>query len=284
MCVKQEGIELMEEQPDRSSRAHWFNRILRLILPVVVGIALIIAVLGLTGGLNRIIYRPLPMEWVDIPAGDFLMGSPETDPDAHLDEFPQHRVYLDAYRISRYLVTNQQYARCVRAGICENPSPLIENPAKADHPVVNVTWENARAFCNWNGARLPTEAEWEKAARGGLEGALYPWGDEIDCNLANYGDCVGGTSPVDSHAPNGYDIYDTAGNVWEWTADWWDGSYYRNSPEDNPTGPADGEYRVIRGGAWGEETSSMRAAHRLFNLPSYPHDFIGFRCACSIVH
>jgi formylglycine-generating enzyme required for sulfatase activity len=273
--------ELQQKRPRKFISSNWAIHLRLLILPVFVGVAFIIAILGVTGQLKRFLYRPLPIDWVDIPARVFLMGSPEGDPDAHLDEFPQHQVYLDAYQVSRYLVTNQQYLQCVRAGICNKTSPAIDDPEKADHPVVNITWKDAQAFCNWNGGRLLTEAEWEMAARGGLIGALYPWGDEIDCSLANYGDCVGGTSPVGDYDPNGYGLYDMAGNVWEWVADWDSGSYYRNSPDENPAGPAEGEYRVLRGGSWGNIESRIRVAHRLFNLPSYPHDFIGFRCASS---
>lgn len=264
---------------NKKQTAQGVNPVWWLMFAVLLGIAAIVAFMGFTGHLNHLFFRPLPLDWVDIPGRVFLMGSIEEDPAAHLDEFPQHLVYLDGYRINRYLVTNQQYAQCVQAGMCEKPSPAIDDPKKAHHPVVKVTWEDAQAFCEWNGGRLPTEAEWEMAARGGLTGALYPWGDEIDCQLANYGDCLGDTSPVDSHAPNGYGLHDMAGNVYEWVADWYDGSYYRYSPEENPGGPAKGENRVIRGGSWGEDQRSMRVALRHWNLPAYPQNFIGFRCA-----
>ncbi len=271
-----------KNNPDKNNQSRFLIQPRWLIFAGVILIAMAITALGVTGQVDRNLHRPLPYEWVEIPAGEFMMGSSEEDSDAHLDEFPQHLVSLDAYRIGRYPVTNQQYAECVRAGICKKPSLLLDNPEKVDHPVVNITWETAQAFCQWNGGRLPTEAEWERAARGELVGALYPWGDEIDCNLANYGDCVGDTSPVGSYPPNGFGLHDMAGNVWEWVADWYSGSYYRNSPDENPPGPADGEHRVLRGGTWGEEQSSLRVAHRRYNLPSYPHDFIGFRCASSI--
>ena len=274
---------MIQKKLTKFLQARWAIRLQWLILAVVFGIALIIAILGVTGQLQRFMQKSHPIYWVKIPAGDFQMGSTDLEPNAHFDEFPQHRVYLDSYYISRNLITNQQYAQCVLVGVCEKPSSTIIDPEEADHPVVNVAWEDAQAFCNWNGARLPTEAEWENAARGRLVGALYPWGDVIDCTLANYGDCVGGRNPVGSYAPNGYGLYDMAGNVWEWVADWYSGEYYRNSPDDNPGGPANGEYRVLRGGCWGENASSMRAAHRQFNLPAYPHDFIGFRCTYSAV-
>lgn len=116
------------------------------------------------------------------------------------------------------------------------------------------------------------------AARGGLVGARYPWGDQISCQFANYNDCSENTTPVGSYPPNGYGLYDMAGNVWEWVSDWYSGNYYKNSPFENPTGPAEGDYRVLRGGSWGEGQEFLRAAHRSFNDPSYPHDFIGFSC------
>jgi formylglycine-generating enzyme required for sulfatase activity len=272
---------MKQKMIDRLSLARWIVWMRWLILAVGVGTALIVTILGVTGQLKRYRQRSYPIDWVKIPAGDFQMGSSDRDPSAHLDEFPQHRVYLDSYHVSRNLITNQQFAQCVSAGICEKPSYRIDDPELADHPVVDVTWEEAQAFCEWNGARLPTEAEWEKAARGGLEGAQYPWGDEIDCTVANFDNCIGGSSPVGSYPPNGYGLYDMAGNTWEWTADWYSGEYYRNSPEDDPTGPAEGEYRVLRGGCWGEDASYLRVAFRVFNRPSYPHDFIGFRCAYS---
>ena len=212
------------------------------------------------------------------------MGSSETQPDADSDEFPQHTVYLDAYKIGRYEVTNQQHNRCIRAGVCSKPSSIVDEPEKEDHPVVYVTWGDAQVFCAWNGGRLPTEAEWEKAARGGLEGALYTWGDDSpDCSLANYNGntCIGDTSPVGSYNNNGYGLYDMAGNVWEWTADWYDSEYYTNSPTNNPQGPENGDFRVLRGGSWGSSSYFLRAAYRYDDLPDYAGSYIGFRCARS---
>jgi sulfatase modifying factor 1 len=177
--VNGEVKELIQKSLGKFICTRWAIRLRWLILTAVVGIALLIATLGVTGQLNRFMYKSLPIEWVDIPAGDFLMGDTGIDTNAHLDEFSQHRVYLDANQIGRYLITNQQYAQCVCAGICGKLSPLIDDPEKADYPEVNVTWDNAQAFFNWNRARLPTEAEWERAARGGLIGTLYRWGDEI---------------------------------------------------------------------------------------------------------
>lgn len=216
--------------------------------------------------------------WVRIPAGTFVMGEKQGDD----DEEPVHNVFLNEYWISGYEITNEQYQMCVAAGAC---SCMLNQPAdQAQHPVVRLTWNEANEFCVWIGGRLPSEAEWEKAARGGLVGALYPWGDdEVSCdqnakNGAQFGYCSGELLTVGSFPPNGYGVYDMAGNAWEWVADWYDKDYYRNSSETNPTGPADGKYKVIRGGGWNYTVYGLRVAYRSVSYPDSKANFIGFRC------
>ena len=263
-------------------------------------VALLIVVLAATGQLDPLLYGPvlrppIPAEdWVTIPAGEFLMGSdPAKDSDANGDEMPQHTVYLDAYRIMRYEVTNQQYRQCERAEVCSKPRGLnYVNSEYDDHPVVFVTWFDAQNFCEWVGGRLPTEAEWEKAARG-VDGRTYPWGDALpDCSLGIFYSvyfCVGGEkiAPVGSY-PDGvspYGLYDMAGNVYEWVNDWYQEDYYSTFPAngwpENPTGPDSGDYRVLRGGSWGGLDYDLRVADRegYYYDPSSWYDGAGIRCA-----
>jgi formylglycine-generating enzyme required for sulfatase activity len=264
------------------------------IVNVVLIVVAVVTTLVLTGHLNRFFYHPLPMDWATVPAGDFKMGSTDDDPNASDLEKPQHAVYLDAYRIGKYEVTNVQYAQCEKAGVCNAPydARYLRDSAYAQYPVVHVTWEDANTFCQWTGGRLPTEAEWEKAARGGLEGRLYPWGDEEPVhdkqakNGANYDGYSGDIQPVGSHAPNGYGLYDMAGNVWEWVADWyWYGTYWDsfdknpNGADQNPKGPKSGDSRVLRGGCWLDLATNIRVAARVWMSPDYGTSVIGFRCA-----
>ena len=225
---------------------------------------------------------------VRIPAGEFLMGSESGYP----NERPVHRVFVEAFALAQYPVTNAQYERFVRE--TGHRVPYLDDPrAEADnwdreqrrypagheqHPVVLISWHDAQAYCEWAGGRLPTEAEWEKAARGGLDGKLYPWGDEIDPSLANY-DNRDGTTTVGSYPSNGYSLYDMAGNVWEWVADWYDTSYYSRSPHRNPQGPEKGTVRVLRGGAWLLFPQFCRVAYRFRNSPDFRFNLIGFRLA-----
>ena len=243
------------------------------------------------------LWTPRPeIDWVEVPAGQFLMGSDlEVDPDAYSDEMPPHEVYLDAYRLNRYEITNAQYAQCVRATVCKEPGnlELLSDPDYADHPVVDVTWFDAQEFCDWMGGKLPTEAEWEYAARG-PDGPIYPWGDTFDdarlnfCDVncryegrdAAYDDGYERTAPVGSY-PDGASwcgALDMAGNVWEWVADWYDGDYYDRSPSRNPTGPSTGEYKVLRGGGWYYGQRGVRAAVRGNYTPDLRGDNVGFRC------
>jgi formylglycine-generating enzyme required for sulfatase activity/CHAT domain-containing protein/Tfp pilus assembly protein PilF len=191
--------------------------------------------------------------YVYVPAGVFRMGLDEGGWDAK----PQHEVELDAFWIMQTEVTNEQYEKCVVADVCSppfNPAWGAEEfwAAYDRHPVINVTWEQAATYAEWTGGRLPTEAEWEKAARGS-DGRRYPWGNTTPkAQRLNYNDEVGDTQPVGSY-PDGaspYGALDMAGNVWEWVADWYAEDYYATSPRENPTGPADGERRILRGGAY----------------------------------
>lgn len=225
---------------------------------------------------------------VYVPAGEFAMGSDSGDD----DEQPIHGVHLDSYWTDQTEVTNGMYILCERAGVCKQPSALrsrtrssyYPNPAYADYPVIYVSWDDAKTYCEWAGGRLPTEAEWEKVARWdeeNQEARIYPWGEDIDCNFANYDDCVGDTSAVGSY-PDGaspYGALDMAGNVWEWVNDVYASNYYEQRVYDNPTGPMDGSEMVRRGGSWSRSDGSIvRAADRSSNIPSYPNDLLGFRC------
>lgn len=244
-----------------------------------------------------------PKDMIYVPAGEFIMG----DDQGGRGEKPAHRVYLDAFYIARYPVTNAEYARFVECTDRRPPGhwPQGQVPqGKEDHPVVNVTWYEAHDYAEWAGLRLLTEAEWEKAARGGLqipnpkvqtpnammENPLprreYPWGgrfDENKCNTHESG--IRDTTRVGKYSPQGdspYGCADMAGNVWEWVADWYDSNYYANSPERNPQGPASGSSRVVRGGSWHLSEGLARAASRNYAVPSYSLDRDGFRCARSV--
>jgi formylglycine-generating enzyme required for sulfatase activity len=219
-------------------------------------------------------------EMVYVPPGEFLMGSADSDPDAFPGEGPQHTVYLDAFWIDRTEVTNAQYRKCVEAGGCEEPKCWDQDRYSAsDQPVVCVTWGDAQAYAVWAGGRLPTEAEWEKAARG-TDGRIYPWGDSPpDCDKANYLDCAEESLPVGSH-PDGaspYGVLDMAGNALEWVADWYAVDYYSRSSERNPQGPETGKYVALRSGAFGVDERHVRCAFRYRDYPNLRSYDVGFR-------
>ena len=213
---------------------------------------------------------------VMITSGSFIMGDDNGEP----DERPARKVIVDTFWMDKFEVTYEHYERCVAAGKCREPENYSEVKNKK-RPVVGVSWGDAAAYCAWAEKRLPSEAEWEKAARGD-DGKTYPWGDRIDCTLANYRECSRGrTLPVGSY-PNGagqYGTLDMAGNAWEWVADYYDPKYYRSAPESNPKGPITGKYRVARGGSWARPLFGMRAADRAGFKPDTRSDDIGFRCA-----
>ena len=222
-----------------------------------------------------------------IPAGEFQMGSE----DGYDNERPVHTVYLDAYSMDGYEVTNARYAECVSAGKCSSPAyDYYGNSSYTDHPVVGVDWNQAQAYCQWRGGDLPTEAQWEKAARGGLVGKIYPWSDEDPVcqkgakNEAQFDICEPrGTVAVGSFSPNGYGLYDMAGNVGEWVLDWYQADYYSSqSTWSNPLGPSSGSDRVLRGGSWYSSVFNLHSADRDRLAPSGRDHDIGFRCSRSV--
>ena len=255
-------------------------------------------------------------EAVRIPAGDFVMGAEDGDE----DERPAHRVYVDQFHLAAHPVTNRDYARFVRA--TGRPAPAVYEmpvivtvggrdregafrklastyawsdteppPERLEHPVVLVRLQDALAYCAWLAAetgqpvRLPTEAEWERAARGGLDGKRYPWGDDLESSRANYLQdpslkAMHGSKPVRSYPPNPFGLFDMCGNVWQWVADWYDPAYYGTSPEQNPRGPASGRFRLVRGGGWLSADPRLLTCSHRHKVPVDTYSYsVGFRVA-----
>jgi formylglycine-generating enzyme required for sulfatase activity len=233
-------------------------------------------------------------EMIQIPASEFQMGAIDGDKMAEKDEKPRHTVYTDSYCIDKTEVTNKMFIQCVNAGACSYQSPVWINPttgsdrkgsAWPEYPAIYVNWENTDNYCRWAGERLPTEAEWEKAARGTHTDYLYPWGNDLpDPPRANFAKYFGNTREVGS-MPGGnsfWKVQDLAGNVWEWVADWYKSSYPAGK-QTNPTGPSTGTVHVLRGGSWAAPLKDIRITSRSYPL-SQEQEILGsgnwgFRCA-----
>ncbi len=243
----------------------------------------------------------VPMRFV--PAGSFIMGSSADRAVAECEQFgldcerewfineePVHEVYLDAYYIDKYEVTNKFYEACVDASACRPPiqsrsfaqEDYYGNSIFDDFPVVFVNWDMAETYCEWRGAKLPTEAQWEKAARGN-DGRIFPWGNEIDYKYANFDQIIRDTTMVSQYekGKSPYGVYDLAGNTLEWVYDWYSETYYQISPSSNAMGPDQGDGRAVRGGSWFDKDqirSAWRDGWETFNN----RDGVGFRCAMSV--
>ncbi|BFU94544.1 MAG: conserved exported protein of unknown function [Nitrospira sp.] len=245
---------------------------------------------------------PAHDEMIRIPAGPFLMGSDKKiDKNAYAAEYPQRKVHVDAYDIDKYEVTTVQFLKFVLA---KDLPPLIDwqydggnfQETMSNHPVMHVSWYDGDAYCKWAGKRLPTSAEWEKAARG-EDGRIYPWGNQpAGLSRANFGR-TGLSGPVRDrperlllyppivsvdkyeNAVSPYGAFQMSGNVAEWTADWYDANYYKHAPDRNPKGPAQGTQKAFRGGGWIDSTPSVRPAQRNGADANTKMNWLGFRCA-----
>ena len=225
---------------------------------------------------------------VEIPAGEFAMGLDGVQ--ALEDERPMHRVWVDRFLMDLHEVATAQYAEFLAA--TQRPAPWqwngVDLSQPRDRPVIGVDWSDADAYCRWKGKRLPTEAEWEKSARG-TDGRLYPWGNQVPRkDLANF--ALGARfsysqvlMPVQSYeqGKSPYGLYQMAGNVWEWVQDWYAANYYEVSPERNPQGPEEGQFKVLRGGSWSDLPKYLLTYGRFKLPPETRNSYTGFRCAKS---
>jgi sulfatase modifying factor 1 len=262
-------------------RANAVSAVLALVL---VGASAVQASAQAGAVLARQRFGPADSEMVWIPAGEGEIGCVAGDAECYEDEKPAHRVILArGFWLDVTEVTLAQYRRFAQAtGRPLPPPPGF--PQGESHPVVSVGFDDAVAYCSWAGGRLPTEAEWEYAARGGSSGWKYPWGGSAVSGQANAegispGDTWARTAPVASFPANGFGLFDMAGNAWEWCADFYASGTYRTGPAADPTGPATGTQRVLRGGAWNSQVKSLRASNRGKALPSLRLELNGFRCA-----
>ncbi|MCZ6623601.1 MAG: formylglycine-generating enzyme family protein [Deltaproteobacteria bacterium] len=226
-------------------------------------------------------------EMILIPEAAFLMGNEEGQD----NEKPVHRVWVDGFMIGKFPVTNREYRIFVEeTGVEEAPFWSEKSLAHPDKPVVGASWYDAMAYCKWlshrtrKHFRLPTEAQWERAARGGLEGKRYPWGNghPSERPFSGYDLQTGGPERVGRYEPNGFELYDMAGGVHEWCSDFYDPHYYHNSPERNPQGPPSGKRRVSRGGSWRHRVKFSRCAARSSLNPSSRYADYGFRVAINL--
>jgi formylglycine-generating enzyme required for sulfatase activity len=216
---------------------------------------------------------PQPEGMVVIPAGEFWMGAEDGLQDAR----PLHRVHLSSYWFDKYEATNARYRQCVEGGGCTPPKDRLtfEDPQRAHNPVTNITWSQARSFCMWQGKRLPTEAEWEKAARG-TDGRRYPWGNDGELMTG-----LIGTEPVKRQAAmaSPYGVFDLIGSVSQWVKDWYAEDFYQTSPARDPQGPLRGSFRVLRGGEWNEKSPNLQVSYRGWDDVTYWGPTLGVRCA-----
>ncbi len=232
---------------------------------------------------------PFHPDMVMVPAGCFEMGDHFNE--GYGDQRPVHTVCVTSpFFMDAHEVTNSEYASCVGAGACTAPSDSSSNTrtvyygdtAYDEYPVMHVSWNQASEYCAWADKRLPSEAEWEYAARGGLEGKRFPWGDAITGSDANFQDSGdpwdNDTSPVKYYAPNGYGLYDMMGNVYEWVNDWHSSSYYGSSPVNDPPGPASGSWRVLRGLSCMNHYLEYLVSYRSYAPPELDFNGVGFRC------
>jgi serine/threonine-protein kinase len=226
------------------------------------------------------------MVLVYVPAGSFEMGSGD-----NVDEMPPHPVTLDAFWIDKTEVTNGEYAKCVAAKACQPPRRITSNlkdlyygnSRYADFPVIWMNWSTAQAYCHWAGRRLPTEAEWEKAARD-TDGRTYPWGNNPpDKTLLNFNEVIKDVTQTGSYpvGASPYGALDMAGNVWEWAADWYAVDTYAKSLDHNPLGPHLGTLRILRGGSFRYNARGVTTTYRFSKDPTFSSDETGFRCALS---
>jgi len=228
-----------------------------------------------------------PPDCAPVPAGTFLMGCEQ----GRDEEKPVHRVLVDAFEMAVHQTRRRDFACFLEATGCAAPPQWADADFHhPDQPVVSVSWFEAVAYCAWltklfgRRYRLPTEAEWERAARGGVEGALYCWGDDAPQSRPEYvrrwGGIVNGPRPVGEEPPNAYGIFDLGENVHEWCADWYSQDYYAGSPERNPAGPASGDRRASRGGSWRHHIKVTRCAARSSIPPAFQYADYGFRVVC----